>query len=212
MALAGVMDLPYGLRGGVGYWHLGVEDIPRTTTSPEPEPGGLSVAEDVAYLALARDLNPAMGAGASLRIQRGSVAGETQNRVVVDLGAHVRPSLPLNPRFGLSLRGVGGGLSVMGGGEATAFSLSASRIPVRVGYGVEVDSDGESLEQRFSLRGSWMEELHLGLAVSHLGEDGWTPLWMVGAEVGRYSFSILREALANGFGAIHFYRATIRFP
>ena len=212
MALAGAVDLPYGLRGGLGYWHLGVGDIPRTTTSPNPEPGDLQVAEDVGYFALATDLSPYAGAGASIRVQRGDVAGESRTRIEGDLGVHLRPSLRLNPRFGLSLRGLGGNVSTMGGVEVAAFSLASSRIPAHLAYGVDVDWDGEPLEQRLSLRGSWMEQLHLGMGVSHLEDHGWTPLWMLGVDIGRYSFSVLRESLANNFGPIHFYRAAYRFP
>jgi hypothetical protein len=58
-----------------------------------------------------------------------------------------------------------------------------------------------------------MDQVHIGLGLSHLGRhNGWVPLWHVGAEVGRYSLSVLREDMANGFGAIHFFQASLRFP
>lgn len=58
-----------------------------------------------------------------------------------------------------------------------------------------------------------MEQFHAGVGLTHLGrEDGWTPLWMLGLELGRYSFSVLREELANNFGPVHFYRASVRLP
>ncbi len=58
-----------------------------------------------------------------------------------------------------------------------------------------------------------MDQLHLGAGFSHLESgDGWTPLWMLGADIGRYSLSVLRESLANGFGPVHFFQAAIRFP
>jgi hypothetical protein len=58
-----------------------------------------------------------------------------------------------------------------------------------------------------------LEQIHAGLGATRWSaEDGWTTLWMAGADIGRYSLSVLREELANGFGAVHFYRATIRLP
>ncbi len=71
VATAGVIDLPLGLRGGVGYWHLGIQDIPRTTTSPHHEPGEINIAEDVAILALARNLAGRSGVGGALRLSEG---------------------------------------------------------------------------------------------------------------------------------------------
>jgi hypothetical protein len=91
--------------------------------------------------------------------------------------------------------------------------LASSRIPIRLGYGIQADDEIRIRDHRFSLRGSWMDQLHLGMGFSYLGEgNGWTTLWMLGAEIGRYSLSVLRESLANGFGAAHFFQASIRFP
>jgi len=211
VAMAGVMELPMGFRGGLGYWHLGVEDIPRTTTSPDPEPGGISVTEDVGFLSLSRGVTSYSGAGATLRIQRGSVAGEREVRVEGDVGVHLLPNLPLSPRFGLVLRGLGGDLSTMGAVEASLPPLASSRIPIRLAYGVDTDWGDMPLEQRLSIRGSWMEDLHLGAGFNHVEGEGWNPLWMLGVDIGRYSLSVLRESLANGFGPVHFYRAAVRF-
>jgi hypothetical protein len=35
---------------------------------------------------------------------------------------------------------------------------------------------------------------------------------MIGLDLDRYAFSVLREALANDFGPVHFYRASVRLP
>jgi hypothetical protein len=58
-----------------------------------------------------------------------------------------------------------------------------------------------------------MDQLRFGMGVSYLGKgDGWSPLWMLGAEIGRYSLGVLRESLANDFGPVHFFQASVRFP
>lgn len=213
VAVAGAVDLPGSIRGGIGYWHLGVRDIPRTTDSPEPEPGEISVAEDMAAVALTGTWGKMLGIGASLRFTRGSAGEEAKSRTEGDVGLHFRPPLPLEPRLGLAMQGLGHRARALGGLEVSPPALAASRIPIRVGYGVRAGSGSGPAEHRFSVRASWMEQFRGGVGLSYLGHvDGWVRLWMVGADIGRYSLSVLREGLPHGFGAVHFYRAAIRFP
>lgn len=212
LAAAGALDLPLGLRGAVGYWHLGIPDIPRTTDSPRPEPGDLQVTEDVGVVALARDLLAPAGLGGSLYFVRGEAAGVVRTRVLGDVGFHLHPALPLRPRFGLSLRGLGGDPTLLGGMEITLPSLVDSRVPLRLGYGMQTRRDSRSPVQRLSVRASWEDVFHVGIATTRFGaQDGWVPLWMVGTNIGRYSFSVLRESLANGFGAVHYFRLAVGF-
>jgi hypothetical protein len=213
VAFSGVVNLPAGLRGGVGYWHLGIQDIPRTTTSPQREVGEINVGEDVAVLALAKGLGGQTGLGAGLRFLRADAAGDARSRVEGEIGLHHRSSIPLSPRLGVTLRGLNGELRTIGGIEFTLPSLASARIPFRVGYGIQADEEFRPLDHRISVRSSWMDQLIVGAGLSYLeGGDGWTPLWMLGADVGRYSISVLRESLANGFGPVHFFRASVRFP
>jgi hypothetical protein len=213
MAAAGVMDLPLDLRGALGYWHLGIQDIARTTDSPEKELGEVQVAEDVALLAVARDLGTSTGIGVGLRFSRGSVDGNARSDAEGEVGIFHRSSLPLAPSFGLTIQGLGTDVKTLAGVEVSVPPLASTRIPLSLGYGVLTDWGPEPAQHRFSFRGSWKELFHLGMGVSHLGENnGWAPLWMLGANFGRYSFAVLRESLANDFGAIHFFRAAIRFP
>jgi hypothetical protein len=213
VALSGVAELPMGFHGGAGYWHLGIEDIPRTTTSPLQEIGGINVSEDVFVLALARPLAGHTGIGGSLSFQRGAAGRDTKSRAEGEIGIHHQSNLPFSPRIGFVLKGLGGGMKAHAGTELSLPALASDRIPVRIGYGIQADKNFHPVDHRFSVRGSWMDQLHLGVGFSYLGEEnGWIPLWMLGAEVGRYSLSILRESLANGFGAVHFFQAAVRFP
>ena len=86
-------------------------------------------------------------------------------------------------------------------------------MPLRIGYGIEAGKGRGSPDHRLSFRASWVDQLHLGVGLSYLGSpDGCTPLWMLGADLGRYSVSVIRESLANDFGPVHFFQASIRFP
>ncbi len=213
VAAAGVLDLPWGFRGGLGYWHLGIDDIHRTTTSPDRQPGDIRLAEDVAVLGAANDLGNRTGGGAAIRVTRGSLGSDSRTTVEGEIGIQHLLSLPLSPQVGLSLRGLGGEPTTLAGAELSLPALASSRLPIRIGYGIQTDRKLNSLEHRLSLRASWVDRVHAGIALSYLGEvDGWTPLAVLGADLGRYSLSVLREALANNFGAMHFFRAAIRFP
>jgi hypothetical protein len=213
VALAGTIDLPLGIRTGLGYWHLGLADISRTTDSPLPDLGKIEVAEDALLFALARNLEGLGGFGGALRVHRASVAGDVESRVEGDVGVHLRPPVAMSPRFGLAFKGLGHDPRILAGVEIDLPPLARSRIPIQVGYGLEKRPGPEGPEHRFSLRGSWVERFHAGFGLTYWGaEDGWTPLWMLGLEFDRYAFSVLREELANDFGPVHFYRASIRLP
>lgn len=213
VAVSGVSDLPKGFRIGIGYWHLGIRDIPRTITSPHQEAGEINISEDVGVILVSRGLGPKTGVGGGIRFERGAAGREAKSRIVGELGVHHQSGLPLTPRFGVALHGLGGELGARGGVEVSLPPLAAARVPIRLGYGIHLDDALETRDHRFSLRTSWMDEVLMGVGVSYLGEgNGWVPLWHLGANLGRYSFSVLRESLANSFGAIHFFQASIRFP
>jgi hypothetical protein len=171
------------------------------------------VTEDVFVLALGKNLAGRTGVGGSLRFQRGAVGNEANGRVEAEIGIHHRASLPLTPRLGLAIRGIGGHVETLGGVELSLPPLASARIPLRVGYGFQAEGNLKPMDHRVSLRASWMDQLQVGMGFSFLEDgDGWNPLWMLGADLGRYSLSVLRESLANGFGPVHFLQAAIRFP
>jgi len=213
VATSGIVDLPRGFRLGLGYWHLGISDIPRTTTSPHHEAGEINISEDMALASVAWSLGARTGVGAGIRFIRGAAGRDAKTQTEGEIGIHHQANVPLTPRFGVTVRGLGGGTRFSGGAEVSLPALASSRIPIRVGYGIQTDRKLDPLDHRLSLRGSWMDQLHVGVGVSHLGQgDGWVSMWMLGADLGRYSLSILRESLANGFGAVHFFQASLRFP
>jgi hypothetical protein len=114
---------------------------------------------------------------------------------------------------GIALQGLGREADLLGGVEVTAAGLASGRIPVRLAYGLQTRQGRGPLEQRLSVRGSWTDQLHAGVGFARGDrEDGWTVLWMLGFDAGRYSLGVLRETLAHGFGPVHFYRASVRFP
>jgi hypothetical protein len=214
LAVAASIDLPYlgGGRAAVAYQHLGITDITRTSTSPEPDPGQISVAEDVAVISVAHDLASYGGIGAGFRYQRATAGNEARDAVSGQVGFTVHPSLPLHPRVGVVLLGIGSDPGLMGGVEISLPRTRIESFQLRTAYGIGIDLSPAEAEHRLSLKGTWRSNYRIGVGVTGQPDgNGWTGLWSLGADFGRYSFSILREGMANDFGAVHFYRAAIRF-
>jgi hypothetical protein len=213
LAAAASIDLPYlGARAAVAYQHLGITDITRTSTSPEPDPGRISVAEDVAVVSLAHDLASYGGVGAGFRYQRATAGNEARDAASGQVGFTVHPSLPLHPRVGVVLLGLGSDPGLMGGVEISLPRTRMESFQLRTAYGIGIDLSPAEAEHRLSLKGIWRSNYRFGMGVTRQPDgNGWTGLWSLGADFGRYSFSILREGMANDFGAVHFYRAAIRF-
>ncbi len=211
LAAAATMELPLRIRLGIGYRHLGIPDIPRTTTSPERDGPGIDVAEDAAILAVARDLNAPGGIGASLRYVRAVVGDEVRSRLQGAVGFLFLTTLPLRPRFGLQVRGIGTDMSLLAGVEAIPPALPRGRLPLYVGYGLTAGLRPAGLEHRISLRTLVWGWLDVGVGAHRFGNgNGWAALWTAGATVGPYSVAVLREGLANDFGPVHYFRLTIR--
>ncbi|MFG1691600.1 hypothetical protein ACGF5M_05560 [Gemmatimonadota bacterium] len=210
-AAAASIDLPYpGGRAAVAYQHLGITDITRTSTSPEPDPGRISVAEDVAVISLAHDLASYGGIGAGFRYQRATAGNEARASSSGRVGFTVHPSLPLHPRVGVVLLGLGSDPGIMGGVEVSLPRIESFQL--RTAYGIGIDLGPAEAEHRLSLKGIWRSNYRIGMGVTRQPDgNGWTGLWSLGADFGRYSFSVLREGMPNDFGAVHFYRAAIRF-
>jgi hypothetical protein len=198
--------------GGIAYRHVGISDIPRTSTSPDPEPGDIDVSEDVASVALARDFSTSGAMGLAVRYARSTGGPDDLVQLSVDYGVLFRTELPLRPRIGGVVRGIGLGTRFLAGIGMTPPASLSGPLLWDLSYGLDVDGDRNVTQHRLSLRGSWRARYHLAAGANRNGVDGWTALWMVGVDFGRYSLAVMREGLANGFGAAHYYRLAIHLP
>lgn len=204
-----VFDLPWLGRAGFAYQHLGIPDIERTGTSPEPEPGSLTVTEDLAVLSLAQTVTERAALGASVRLMRGTVGSDRRNRVAVDLGLRTHFGGVLRPAIGAALRSVGTRTDAILGADASVPTPWPDRLDLRAGYGLQGAVSDFNPEHRLSLRGKWLGRFVVGAAtVSHNGGP-WTSLLELRLVIGRYGLAIVREGLPNDFGAARFFQASI---
>lgn len=208
LAGSAAFDIPGLGRVGAAYQHLGVPDIPRTTGSPEPELGSLTVAEDLVVLSAAPSLGERGGLGVSLRLMRGTVGSDRRDRVSVDVGARTRFGGQLAPGLGAVLRSVGTRSDLVFGADARV-PLPWPRLNMRAGYGVQAPLDTFDASNRISLRARWNDRLVLGAAALSHPKDSWTALYELRVDIGRYSLGVVREGLPNGFGASHYFQITI---
>lgn len=219
MAAVLAWSLPSGIRWGAGYWHLGVEDIPRTTTSPEHDPSFIRLAEDGWVVAVGGEAGSpdrgagGVGVGAGLRLQRARLADQIRVRWAADWGLVVRPRMPGYPLLGAAVRDAGGEKPVLAGLEITLPPLPVHVPPLRVGYGLQGRPGRKVDEHRWSIRASWGGRVQAGIGAAHRGRDGGRVLlWSGELTSGRYFLSVLREALPGGVGTAHFFRVGVSFP
>lgn len=212
LAVASTGRIPRVGAVGIAFRHLGIDDIPRTTDSPTPLPGDLDVAENLVALTVARRFGGSLSAGGGVSHVRATVVGPTRSRTTGEVGAVLRPQLPLRPSLAVAVREIGHEVRVLAGVGATVPGRFTGPFRARLGYGVDIRRAGDAVDHRGSVRVTWQGRFHAGagFTVADPGEDV-TPLWLLGADLGRYSLSVLREALASGFGAATFYRISIRF-
>ncbi len=204
-----VFDLPWLGRVGVAYQHLGIPDIERTGSSPEPEPGSLTVTEDLAVLSLAQSVMSLAGVGASVRLMRGTVGSDRRDRVAVDLGVQSRFGGRLRPGVGAALRSVGTRTDAVLGAQASVPTPWPDRLELTAGYGLQGTVSDFNPEHRLSVRGTWLGRFIAGAAaLSHNGGP-WTSLLELRLEVGRYGLASVRGGLPNDFGAARFFQASI---
>lgn len=210
---AAALELPGLGPAGFAYRHVGVSDIPRTTTSPRSQPGSVSVGEDAATLSLARGFASMASAGVALRYARSAGTPEDASEASVDVGAHVSGDHALQPRVGVLVRGLGGRHThVMAALAAATPPRALGSLRIDAAYGLDMQADREATEHRLSVEGTWDGRIRLGLGLNRGGADGWTALWMADVVLGRYSLGVLRENLVNDFGAANHYRLAIRLP
>jgi hypothetical protein len=120
------------------------------------------------------------------------------------------PALPLRPVLGASVLTQSGGVRFSGGLELA--SVLSNDFELRAGYGVRGGRNAIATEHRIGVTVDWRRLLELtgGVATADAGaERSYEPVLGAALRVARYEIGVLREGLANDFGAAYSFRFKI---
>lgn len=215
-AAAGAFRLDSLTAIAVGYHHVGIDGILQTTDSPLAEDATpLDIGEDAVALAASRTISPVLHAGVVVRYIRAAEIAEDRSVVEFGAGVHVRPAnLPGRPALGAAARAENDGVAWNVGLRATPLVGPDSSFTVGGSWGVDGGPLRIGVSHRFAAEGTWRDRVSVALgAASEPDAEGrtWRPLASASVRVARYSLAVLRESMANDFGAVHALRFTVSF-
>lgn len=192
-----------------GYQHVAIDDIGETSTSPLPGQGEptFSVFEDQIAVGVSHALGGAVTAGGGVRLDRSNEDVITQSTTSLNAGFAFAPALPLRPVLGVSVLTRGGGVRYGAGVELAADPVSD--LEVRGGYGVRGGDEVIAVEHRLGATVTWRSLFSATAGfVTTTADDERTyePVFGAALRISRYELGVLREGLANDFGAAYAFR------
>jgi hypothetical protein len=199
----------------VGWHHVGVDGILRTTDSPLVEDASpLTLGEDALALGVSRSVGDVLWAGILARYVRATELVSDRGLVEFAVGVLATPDVRGRPVIGAAARAEGEGAAWNAGVEVTPLGAPGDIWQARASWGVDGGPLRIGVTHRLSGTAAWRDyvELTLGLA-SEPGAAGrtWTPNASATLRLSRYSLGILRDEMANDFGASHAFRFGVRF-
>ena len=216
-AAAAAWRLDAATTVAAGYQHMGIDDIGETSESPLPDPGipaTFSIGEDQIYLSAAYVLGSALTAGAGVRYDRSNESGIYESTTSFNGGLLYTANLAslgaFAPAAGATITVRGGGVRWSGGVDFAIPSFSS--ISTRIGYGVRGGAGIPAPEHRLGATALWRQMLTVTLGAmsgSGGGARAWEPTLGASLRVRRYELGVLREALANEFGAAYSFRLRV---
>lgn len=192
-----------------GYQHVSIDDIGETSTSPLPDTGEptFSIGEDQFAIGVAHALGSTLSAGGGVRMDRSNELGFNESTTSLIAGFLFAPTLPLRPVVGASVLTQSGGVRYSGGIEAGSSLMKD--LELRAGYGVRGGENTVAMEHRIGATLKWRQMLGVtgGFATADAGaERTWDAVVGASLRVSRYELGVLREGLANDFGAAYSFR------
>ncbi|MEK6609907.1 MAG: hypothetical protein AABZ35_03190 [Gemmatimonadota bacterium] len=194
------------------YGHIGLGDLVRTETSPEGLTGSLPAYAQLLSLGAARQVSPALVAGAAFRLQSGRLADRGRTQVGLDVGVvySIMPGFRLgvttrfwDPTLGRAEKASSYAL----GGEyrTPGFPMWGTEAAFVARYGATL-LHGESPQHLISggLALGNALELDAGTAYEEAaGESVWRGRFGLTVGAGRYRIVVARDGGVNGFGATY---------
>jgi len=215
VALVSVFRLDSSTAIGVGFRHVGLGEIPVTSTSPLPDAieGTLDISETTLSFAATRVVGPSLTFGAGAHFTRAAQALDASDEVEVGAGLRTAARNWV-PGFGASLGFGEQGTDWAVGAEFAPAAAVLSGGSLSVSYGIAGSPWYHGLTHRVALGATWASRVRLTAGIAgepDVGGRSWDPVLGAVIEIQRYSVGILREELANGIGAVHTFRLGVTF-
>jgi hypothetical protein len=217
MAGAAALHLRRGTAVGLGYQHLGIDDIEQTTTAPESDGTAnlIGVGEDRVALGASQPLGELGWAGALVEYDRSNSGVAVTNAAVFGAGLLLRWQGRVQPELGGSAVLVTGGTHWRLGAGLGLPDTRTRPLALRASYGLSGQSDRSGVyDQRLALSAGWRQVAVVSGAfvVSRsAGQTTVTPDVMGGFRVGRYGLGVVHESAANDFGGATSVHLSVRF-
>jgi hypothetical protein len=199
----------------VGYHHVGIDGILQTDDSPLTEDATpLDLGEDGIAVALSRAITPSLNVGIVARYIRAAEIADDRSVGEFGLGAHFRPDLPGNPVFGGVTRFEAEGTAWMAGVEIMPVGTADAVWRLGANWGADGGPMRIGVSHRVAAVAAWRE--YVAVSAGLAGEPDaagrtWRPVAAATLRFTRYSLAVMREHMANDFGAIHAFRFTVGF-
>lgn len=218
VALAGSFRL--GARTVVmgGYNHLGIPDIPHTEDSPVPSAlrPSIDVGGDLFTLGAAREVASTWWIGGTLRYWRESAGTfHRDHGLGAGIGFAYRAASPFRPSLAAAVFTGRAEPRWLAGTEVSTPAVAGTReLRLSLGYGVAGGEAPRTVAHRISATSRWADVLTLSAGVDLEPDPGFAviePVLAASVRLGRYRLGVLREEIANGFGAAYYSRFHVTF-
>lgn len=214
-AAAAALRLDERTTLALGYHHVGIDGILHTTDSPlADEAAPLDLGEDAIALAVGRNVGAGLHAGVVARYVRAAEFAVDRSIIEFGAGVDVRPELPARPVIGVAARAESDGIAWIAGVQATPVVTSDGMWTVGGSWGAEGGPLQIGTSHRLATHGTWSDRVAVSLGVSNEPDAAgrtWRPLASATLRFSRYSLGVLREEMANDFGAVHAFRFSVAF-
>lgn len=220
VALAGIVPLGTRTVLTAGYNHLGIADIPFTVNSPAPDTLGPSPRFDVGShlftFGVAGEVASSWWIGATLRYWRESAGTFHRDAGLgAGIGFAYHATTPFRPSLGAAVFTGRAEPRWLVGTEVAAPAMAGARdLRLSLGYGVAGGAAPRTVAHRVSVNSRWADVLTLSAGVDLEPDPGFSavePVLAASVRLGRYQLGMLREEIANGFGAAYYYRFHVTF-
>jgi len=196
----------------VGYEHVGIDDITETLNSPTDATGELSLGEDHFSIAAGRRVTRRVSVGAVARYARDNL-GDTDPLLGLGAGVEFDAGGRFMPRFGAYAISEKDIASWGAGVEARLPDFAGPDYRFGVSYGLGGRTDTFTAHRVLGFV-DWGGTATLAagmLSEPDASASNWQPVMAAGLRFRRYGIGVVRESLANDFGATYSFRLQVGF-